>query len=424
MSSDDTRYRGAIQIEGPDFLKGKRKFATTVHSVRELTEAIQEELEALHLKGTAIADQPFTVQWYSEAYYVWKEVDDLAILEVVSGNVRLIPVGSDGPIKSQDDWDFSKVRKREQMSRGRKASYIPNLNAVRQGAMNRLEYDWTSEASDNGRQNKVNSVIDEFRQRDREEPSKADPPGIFLWRFKISIKHGSCCWLTCCITKFLCPCCFSHYKPIAAYIFSHNGEYEDVQRCIRKGQDINECDAQGRSPLSVAVMEEHSDIMELLIHNGVDVDKGDTMTGLTPLHHAVAQARAKYVDRLLVAGCNINAGDKKGMTSLMLAAQEGELEIVAMLVQEAKYPEDESRRGLEVVDVRDDSRWTSLHYAAHRGELEIAEYLLEEGDANQHTKDRNGFTASEIAFQEGFGELAAFLDSKNSHLHSAYDSKK
>jgi ankyrin repeat protein len=171
------------------------------------------------------------------------------------------------------------------------------------------------------------------------------------------------------------------------------------------------------------MMEEHSDIMELLIHNGVDVDQSDTETGLTPLHHAVAQARPKYVDRLLVAGCDLNARDNHGMTAIMLASQEGELEIVAMLVQEAKFPEDEARRGLEIVDVRDKSKWTPLHYAAHRGELEIAEYLLEEGDANQHMKDKNGFTASQVALQEGFGELTAYLDAKNAHLHSEYNSK-
>jgi hypothetical protein len=262
MPADPARYRGAVQIEGPDFLKGKRKFATTVHSLREFDDAIQTELESLHLQGKAIADQPFKLQWFSEAFDQWKELDDLSILEVVSGQgIRLVPVYADAPIKTQDDWDFSKVRKREQIARGRKASFIPETSSIRQGAVNRLNYDWTSDAVGNHRQERVDDIVAEFRERDADEPVRSDPPGIFLWRFKITIKKGSCCYWTCCLAKyFWCvlscrmtssdllsasccsPCCFAHYKPIAAYIYAHSGEYEDVQRCIRKGQDINERD--------------------------------------------------------------------------------------------------------------------------------------------------------------------------------------
>ena len=64
---------------------------------------------------------------------------------------------------------------------------------------------------------------------------------------------------------------------------------------------------------------------------------------------------------------------------------------------------------------------TPLHYAAHKGQLEAAEYLLDEGDANQHLKDKAGCTASMIALQEGNGDVCAYLDARNAHVHDKYD---
>ena len=96
--------------------------------------------------------------------------------------------------------------------------------------------------------------------------------------------------------------------------------------------------------LSIAVMEEHTDIVMLLISNGVDLNLCDENSGLSPLHHAVAQKHQGLVEKLLSGGADLNLADNAGMTPVMLAAQEGLLDILATLVEESIHPTHEERR--------------------------------------------------------------------------------
>ena len=89
--------------------------------------------------------------------------------------------------------------------------------------------------------------------------------------------------------SFDSPCCCWHVGTINAHIYAHTGDYEQVQRSIMDGNDINERDVSlpaandvlhaytcailqrdGRTVLSIAFMRERSDMINLLLENGAD----------------------------------------------------------------------------------------------------------------------------------------------------------
>ena len=46
-----------------------------------------------------------------------------------------------------------------------------------------------------------------------------------------------------------------------------NGDYKECERLIQEGADINEADAEGESPLKLAVWEGHLDVIQPDIHS-------------------------------------------------------------------------------------------------------------------------------------------------------------
>ena len=99
-------------------------------------------------------------------------------------------------------------------------------------------------------------------------------------------------------------------------------------------------------------MEEHADIVLLLCDNGANPDLLDDNTGLAPLHHAVAQGHEKLVEKLMRAGADLNITDPAGMTPLMLAAQEGLVDILAALIEESIHPTFEGRLYVATLELR------------------------------------------------------------------------
>lgn len=208
---------------------------------------------------------------------------------------------------------------------------------------------------------------------------------------------------------------------MASVNYVHRGQFEDIRKCISQGQDVNSKDKKGRTMLSIAVMQEASDVVALLLGAGANPDLTDDNTKLTPMHHAVAQGHNGLVKRLIKAGCDVNVSDTKGTTPMMLACQDGHIEIMQTIVAEAMFPEDENRTAQDVVDVRDHHGWTPLHYAASGGKVEAAMFLVEDSHINQHCKDKKGYTAAMVGEHKDPngppGEVAAYLNAKNEHLH-------
>ncbi|CAN0441698.1 unnamed protein product, partial [Ectocarpus sp. 8 AP-2014] len=81
-----------------------------------------------------------------------------------------------------------------------------------------------------------------------------------------------------------------------------------IRKCPSK---INDYDEEGRTALSLALMEQREDIADLIISiDDTDINAPDTITGLSPLHKTVLLDLGSSAQKLAFRGANINATDK------------------------------------------------------------------------------------------------------------------
>ncbi|TNM95379.1 hypothetical protein fugu_016462 [Takifugu bimaculatus] len=98
-----------------------------------------------------------------------------------------------------------------------------------------------------------------------------------------------------------------------------------------------------------------------------DVDSRSD-NGQTPLMVAAEQGNLEITQELIKRGANVNLDDVDCWTALISAAKEGHLEVVRELLENNANPEH-----------RDMGGWTALMWAAYKGRTDVADLLLEKG---------------------------------------------
>lgn len=210
-----------------------------------------------------------------------------------------------------------------------------------------------------------------------------------------------------------------------------------IKRLIKQGEDINESDENGSTPLLVASDYGYQKIIKYLIEEcNVDIDKVDN-DGDNPLMVASFKGHLNIV-RYFVEECkmDINHRNNDGETPLIQASAQGNLEVVKYLVEHGAKVNDRINYGhttlmgasicghLEVVKylvenkiekadinlVSNDGS-TAMIGASIRGHSEIVKYLTEHG-ANVNKGDINGFTPLIRAAGSGMMEVIKFLVEK------------
>jgi len=144
----------------------------------------------------------------------------------------------------------------------------------------------------------------------------------------------------------------------------NNNETEVVVEFLQRGMDVNTVDVEGNTLLMLAVRKGNDPLVEFLINN-----------------------RAGLLKK-----------NKYGDSALMLAAVNGDINIVRKLVG-AGVKADEHRSG---------PGWTALIYAAFGGHAEIVRFLLE-NDADVDAQAGNGMTALMAACRNGHLEVVRLL---------------
>ncbi|XP_012283325.1 ankyrin repeat domain-containing protein 54 [Orussus abietinus] len=93
---------------------------------------------------------------------------------------------------------------------------------------------------------------------------------------------------------------------------------EQMQNFLSNGISPNHCDTQGRSPLHLACLRGHADMVRILLEHGANPLKRDCF-GDTPLHIAVITNKIPIVTLLLMAGTDVLSEDYHGYNPLQLA---------------------------------------------------------------------------------------------------------
>ncbi|XP_055088396.1 kinase D-interacting substrate of 220 kDa B-like isoform X1 [Periophthalmus magnuspinnatus] len=124
--------------------------------------------------------------------------------------------------------------------------------------------------------------------------------------------------------------------------------------------------------LFVLVEEENLAGLKAHLDRYKEVD-GRSDNGQTPLMLAAEQGSLEIVQELIRRGANVNLDDVDCWSALISAAKEGHLEVVRELLENSAY-----------IEHRDMGGWTALTWACYKGRTEVAKLLLEEG-ANPNT---------------------------------------
>ena len=230
--------------------------------------------------------------------------------------------------------------------------------------------------------------------------------------------------------------------------------------------------------ISAVIRGELSDVQEA-IQNGAQVDAQNRI-GCTGLHYAAELSNVEIAQYLLAQKASVKIVDERGRTALYLAAREGSLAIVKMLVEghhadiNAKNNHGEAalhvaaRNGFTDViafliecgapindinvydysplmlaaleDRKETTSYlikkgadiylgngigsTALHLAAYRGHVEVTEVLIEEAHADYERKNESGNTPFMVACESGYYSVASFLLEKGANKYALNNDKR
>lgn len=176
----------------------------------------------------------------------------------------------------------------------------------------------------------------------------------------------------------------------------------DVKALLAKGVDADSRGLLRRTPLMLAAGAVCTEVLQLLLEKGVDVNAKDNdgRTALiyliyvgmrTGLDTVVAKAQDAARD-LVNKGADINAKDNGGITVLMYAVQRRDSAIVSMLLE----------KGAEVNAKRSDGQ-TALMDTVGGGGAQIARMLIDKGAKINDTNEK-GQTALILAAEAAYNE--------------------
>ncbi|QMW45818.1 hypothetical protein G4B11_009273 [Aspergillus flavus] len=166
------------------------------------------------------------------------------------------------------------------------------------------------------------------------------------------------------------------------------------------------CPTDGRhrsTPIMLAAMNGHKEIVELLVHHGADINR--QVGGVcTPILGAIGHGNVDVVEYLLIAGVNLDVtlDGFWDYDPLELAAHEGHAEVVKLLL----------RHGV------DPNKSSALALATSMGKLEATRVLLEAGASIERVCTRNQMDALFNAVDRGEATVVGLLIEYGANLES------
>jgi ankyrin repeat protein len=192
----------------------------------------------------------------------------------------------------------------------------------------------------------------------------------------------------------------NRYGVTPLYLASVNGSASMIEKLLNAGADANAVAPEGESALMTAARTGNVEAARVLLTHGAVVDATETWRGQTALMWAAAQNHPAMVRELVAHGANVNARSTirtwerqstseprekwlppGGLTPLLLAARQGALESVRVLVSS----------GADVNAVDPDGI-SGMLSAIINGHYDVARLLLDQG-TDPNLADKTGRTA-------------------------------
>lgn len=198
-----------------------------------------------------------------------------------------------------------------------------------------------------------------------------------------------------------------------------NGNIEAVQRDITDGVDVNSVLPYNTFPLHYAITNGKLEIVKLLLANGADKNKRDHIGAYRPIHWAVSNKQIKIAELLIEKKVNLNKTTDSGDSPLDLAALNGDLDMVKLLVENGANIE---KKYLGDVDHSRSDRHMPLHKASKKGHLEVVKYLID-NKAIVHNANHNEKYNSPLheAANGGHLEVVKYLIDNGANINALND---
>jgi hypothetical protein len=152
----------------------------------------------------------------------------------------------------------------------------------------------------------------------------------------------------------------------------------------------------------------HWACLALILGASLDLAAADTTPALTQpaapgveLLFAAKKGDLAKARKALADGADVNIAGKDGLRPLHIAAINGHMEIMVLLLDHGAK-----------VDARDEGGMTPLHAAAFEGRREVAALLLKRG-ADPNPVDAQGYTPLQYARANGKSDVAAILQTNS-----------
>ncbi len=159
--------------------------------------------------------------------------------------------------------------------------------------------------------------------------------------------------------------CGPSVPDISIHGAANRGNIEAVKQHLAAGTDVNAKNEFGSAPLHYAAVNDHKEIIELLIATGADVNARDK-GGFTPLDNLIRldMAEGETTGLLRKHGGMTGEKLKLGTTLLHIAAKEGKMETIELLIASGAD-----------VNAKDKNGETPLDYAISTDHTVIADLL-------------------------------------------------
>ncbi len=181
-----------------------------------------------------------------------------------------------------------------------------------------------------------------------------------------------------------------------------NNNIKAVRSALENGTNVNTQDANKRSLLLIATVNQQTDMAKLLVSYGADVNQQDDKLD-SPFLYAGASGQTGLVKLYLANGARFDIFNRYNGTALIPACERGHVETVKVLAGTEGFPINHVNR----------LGWTALMEAIVLGDgskkyQEIIQILKDNG-ADLTIPDRDGKTPLQHAKDIGFTEIARIL---------------